>query len=415
MFLLHLYTWTKLVATLLWLYIWQGRLFYNKALQTLRNNNILFTKVFQSLANSNSVHVDPELRAELQHYTTNTSYTESEINYECLDTIEAEYGIQIDRRVINSGMIALVFKGTDASGDLVIIKLKRRGIVGQLKQGCESVGMFYRCFSYLYPRNLYVRILRPFIQNIDDIIEQCDFAKEIANLRQAKEDFAPLAFIQIPTVYNHSSDDTEYIVMEYIDGTHTLPPHTSEEKRFEYMEQFGIFASYAFLYNAIQHTDLHGGNILFTPTGLGIIDYGMAIQVSEEIHEILLSIAAIVRDQPPLHEIDWIETFKDIFSPPLVKSEIEDLPAVEDMCIAIAEPLLTNIDLDELNVTDRVATLSGLLKRETTLNHYIYKIILGFSMMNAKVMILGPNYPNYQKLLDVERKSLRKAYALIMN
>lgn len=415
---LQLFTWLRLAIHIGFLYLWFGKgpVFYSRALQLLRNNNILFTKIFQSLANSNPVRLNPDLRTQLQKYTANTSYTEDEINYETLDKIERTHGVQIDRHVINSGMIALVFKGTDSSGNPVIVKLRRNSIVEQLRIGCTSVATLYKWASRLKPKNIYIRILRPFIRNIGDIIEQCNFSKEIRNLRQAKEDFAPLDFIQIPTVYNtDDTDDTDYILMEYIDGVHTLPASTTEEERARYMEKYATFASYMFLFNAIQHTDLHNGNILFTPTGLGIIDYGMAIQPSDEIHEIILNICNIIRGNQQLHEIDFIDTFKELFDPPLVKSEMppEIRRKVEDICISIAQPMIEVLDLDELNVTDNLDKLSVHLQREIVLNRYVYKIILGFSMMSAKSIIMGADYPT-EKMLEIEKRGLRTAYGLIM-
>jgi predicted unusual protein kinase regulating ubiquinone biosynthesis (AarF/ABC1/UbiB family) len=398
----------------MWLYLWYDKpTFYKKALQCLRDENILFTKIFQSLANSSNVQCVPELKAELQHYSANTSYTESEIDYETLDQIEQAYNLQIDRRVINSGMIALVFKGYDADGTPVIIKLKRRDITNRLKKACESVVALYKFISYWYPKNIYVRVLKPFITNIDDIIEQCDFACEISNMKKAKEDYEPLDFIKIPIVYNESPTETDYIVMEFIDGTHTLPDATTEDERLEYMEKFGTFTTYAVLYNALQHTDLHSGNILFTPTGLGIIDFGMATQLSDEIHEVILSIAEIIRDQTPLHEIDVIDSFKDIFVPPLNKAEITDIVRVEDIIISIAQPLADNIDLDELNITDSIEVLAQHLGRDIVLNKDVYKIILGLSMMSGKINIMGPHFPN-SRLIEIERRALQNAYALIM-
>jgi len=414
---MQLYTWFRLAIQISSYYMWYGKspIFYDKTLQLLRNNNILFTKIFQSLANSNTVQVTPDLRIHLQKYTANTSYAESEINYELLDKIEAEHHVQIDRRVINSGMIALVFKGTDASGNAVVVKLRRRDIIKELEKGCASVLVAYKWTAYFYPTSIYVRILRPFIINISDIIDQCNFSKEITNLIKAKEDFEELNFIHIPTVYNKGSSDTEYILMEFIEGTHLLPPTTAEEVRIDYMEKFGTFTTYAFLCNAVQHTDLHSGNIIFTPNGIGIIDYGMAVQPSDEVHDITLSIAGLMRDRPPLHEVDFIETFKDVFDPPLVKAEIppDALREAEDICIAIAQPLIEAMDMDELNVTDNLSRLSGCLKREINLNRTIYKIILGFSMMGAKNIIMGQDYPP-DKLLKIEKRALHRAYALIM-
>ena len=386
---------------------------YEKALELIRNQNILFIKVFQSLANSNSLELSPEFQSQLQIYTSNTSYTDADINYECLDHIETKYDINIDRHVLNSGMIALVFKGIDRDWKPVIIKLKRLHIQERLRECCDSVSALYRWMLYLFPTSMCVRILKTFIVNIGDIIDQCDFAQEIENTKRAKEDYEPLDFIQVPTIYNEedNTDSPEYILMEYIEGSHTIPPGADRD---QYMEKFNIFTSYVFLFNAIQHTDLHNGNFLFTERGFGIIDFGMAIQMSDAMHDVVLSIAAIIRDNPTLHEIDFIDTFKDLFSPPLDRYSMKDPAKVEDICIEIARPLFDSIDADELNIMNSVTRLSKHIGKEVVFNTDVYKMLLGVSMMSAKIVIMGPEY-SHEKFIRNQRRALRKAYELIMN
>jgi len=427
---LHVFTGLVLAARVSVAWLWSG---HGAVLQLLRNHNILFTKVFQSLANSNNVNISPELRKELLQFTTNTSYQESDIDYEELDRIEQEYGLQIDRHVVNSGMIALVFRATvvprvteetpllsdDTDSTLSeskerIIKLKRRGITTRLAADCESLRALYDQVAWFAPRNIFIRVLKPFMKNIGDIISQCDFAAEIRNLRQAKEDFAPLDFIKIPTAYNTPSPDPKAIIMEYIDGTHALPPDTPLETRLNYLEQFTTFVSYAYLYNAIQHTDLHSGNVLFRPGGIGIIDYGMAIQVADDMHEVLINMCEITMGKKHLHEVDVIDTFKNLISPPMVPSEITNRAAVEEICYTLAEPLINMIDIDELLIMDLIDNLSAELGHTVTLHRDCYKIILSIAMMGQKVTIMGKDYNDSVTLRELERRAQKRAFALIM-
>jgi predicted unusual protein kinase regulating ubiquinone biosynthesis (AarF/ABC1/UbiB family) len=435
---LHVFTGLVLAARVSVAWLWSG---HGAVLQLLRNHNILFTKVFQSLANSNNVNISPELRKELLQFTTNTSYQESDIDYEELDRIEQEYGLQIDRHVVNSGMIALVFRatvvanvikeptGSDAEETPLlstteesaeteskerIIKLKRRGITARLAADCESLRALYDQVAWFAPRNIFIRVLKPFMKNIGDIISQCDFAAEIRNLRQAKEDFAPLDFIKIPTAYNTPSPDPKAIIMEYIDGTHALPPDTPLETRLNYLEQFTTFVSYAYLYNAIQHTDLHSGNVLFRPGGIGIIDYGMAIQVADDMHDVLINMCEITMGKKHLHEVDVIDTFKNLISPPMVPHEINNRAAVEEICYTLAEPLINMIDIDELLIMDLIDNLSAELGHTVTLHRDCYKIILSIAMMGQKVTIMGKDYNDSVTLRELERRAQKRAFALIM-
>ena len=203
MFLSYLITLCQIAKFFAVYYFWNRRRFFQKTFQVLRDNNIIFTKIFQSLGNNTRLTLAEEIRDECRKYGADVSYTPAEIDYDRIDAIEREHDVIIDRQVLNSGMIALVFSGTRRiSGEALILKLKRRGIDAKLKSGCDQVTAAYKIAAYCYPRHIIIRILKPFITNIDDIISQCDFNKEIQNLRTAKEDFTPLPFIHIPTVFD---------------------------------------------------------------------------------------------------------------------------------------------------------------------------------------------------------------------
>ena len=425
MALRHLFTWLLLGTRTLGLYLWFACIcrnrtsFYSRVLQLFRNENILFTKVFQSLANSPALNMSPEFRAELVPYTTQVSYNNNEIDYAIIDQVEEDYQVSIDRTVINSGMIALVFRGTqkieDGSKKDIILKLKRHGIEEHIRQGCESTRYMFQLAAYFYPRNIFLRILRPFIENLEDIIEQCNFEHEISNCRQAKEDFSELNFIQIPTILNRSTSQTDFILMDRIEGTHVLPSETSEADRLRYLTYFANFTTYAFLSNSIQHTDLHAGNVLFMPTGLGIIDYGMALQPSDELHEIMLSIAEIFRNKTPVSDIDYVKKWKYMFIPVLDNDEIADPVAFRTVCENIFGHLTNNIDLDHLHVADHLEQMSATLNNPIQLHPEMYKILLSSSMMGCIHATLGSNHEHLKdRIQQIEMAALDKAFAMIM-
>jgi predicted unusual protein kinase regulating ubiquinone biosynthesis (AarF/ABC1/UbiB family) len=278
----------------------------------------------------------------------------------------------------------------------------------------------YDVVAYWYPRNTIVRVLRPFIENIDDIIEQCDFDREIENMLAAAEDYAELSFIQIPSVHNHSSSNqknqskTNYILMDRIEGSHTMPSHKTEAERLHYLYQFCLFNSFGMLSNAIQHTDLHTGNVLFTDTGLGIIDFGMALRVSDTTHEIVLSIADIVRDGSRVSDMDYAETFKHLFVPVLTREEITDPVEFRNVCEAIMLPLTDNVVIDELNIQDRLEQLSTVLKRDIHMNREFYKMLLSMTMMGCVRSTMGPDYQNKDKIHEIETRAINAAFMMIM-
>jgi predicted unusual protein kinase regulating ubiquinone biosynthesis (AarF/ABC1/UbiB family) len=418
----HLCTWFGLTSQVLGYYLWYyvagyRTSFYERTLRLLRNHNILFTKIFQSLANSPSLTLEPDLRSELAPYTATVSYTPDEIDTATLDAVEAAYNVQINRQPINSGMIALVFHGfhRNENQEPVILKLKRRGIDARLLAGCQSVTYFYNQVAYWFPRNLYVRVLRPFIRTINDIIEQCNFGNEIQNMVDAKRDYAELEFVKIPDVYNREDHrtGTPFILMEKIQGVHSLPPETPEEDRLEYLRKFCLFTCFGFVSNAIQHIDLHSGNVLYTPSGLGIIDFGMALRCSDEINDIIITSMEVVREPDMLNRLDVIEEARHLFVPSLTVETMQNVTRAGNIIRDISRQLSNEVTMDELNLTDQLDQLSADLGHEVVLHPDVYKFLLGMSMMGCAVPIMGPYY-NHAKLLEYERTAVDRALLMVM-
>jgi len=439
----HILTCCRLLSILSAYYVWYRVLRCNYALflrhtfQALRNQNILFTKIFQALANSANLTLTPECRAEMQPFTNQVSYAPDEIDQTLISAVEATNNVTIDRQVINAGMIALVFQGTQkdvsgqpvtgqpvigqpvtgqpvtgqpVTGQPIILKLKRRGITAHLRKGCDDVAVLYSYAAYWYPQNLYVRVLRPFIRNLGDIIEQCDFEHEMQNLREAKADLAELPYIRIPMCI---SGTQEYILMEKLEGNHLLPEDTPVPTRLAYLDQYCRFTLFCFLANTIQHIDLHAGNILFQPGGLGIIDYGMAFRPSEEMHEIAINTVQTILDPTHLDGLDIARDMRHFFDPPLDVSE--NIPLVNDILQNIARPLRDNITLDELALTDNLNQLSAVLGREIVLNRDMYKMILGVTMMGFLRTVMGPHTLETAELNAIQRRAMEYTYALVMS
>lgn len=419
MFFWHVIRWIQIATMTAFWYVTNDKTqFYRHLLQRLRQENILFTKIFQALSNSSSVDLDSDLRSELRPYTTNASYTEDEINYEAIDEAEERYGVLMDRHVANSGMIALIFHGTDASGDPVILKLKRNDIYNRLSEGCNNVGLFYRWAAYWWPRNTIIRILRPFFHSINEILEQCDFGHEIQNMATAHEDYDELGFIHIPTPLNHSdTSDPEYILMNRIEGSHVLPPETSDEDRMALLYKFCLYMTFGYISNGTQHMDLHAGNILFMPNGdLGIIDFGLAFRYTDEEHDLILSICEIVRDSESesREELNYTDMLKPLFYPRIRDEENTDPVRLNELFRNILRPLVKRVNADELNLLDNLEGVERYLNREIHLVPHFYKFILTMMSMGQLYSIMGHNFNDSDRLLSIERRALNEAFIRVM-
>ena len=326
-------------------YCWSGDYaqYVDNILLGLKSKVVLFTKIYQCLTNKEELLNNQVLYDGMKRYTSFATYTEDEINTECLDTIESTYGIIIDRRVIHSGMIALVYKGVMDGRD-IIVKIKRKGIVAKLIYSCEFIKAVYRVWPIA--NNIYL-ILQPFVENIDDIIEQCDFGNEIRNLEIAKRDLGPLTFIHVPTPFNrdeHRQADTDFILMEYLAGDEM--PVLTEENKLIYFERFIELILYTHLNNIIYHADLHPGNLLYMSNGsFGLIDYGMAIHPSPVLQKISYSLITLlyttadsVNLDETLADVSFVEEFKELVIPPLDIETLERAGLVDKV-----ETILRNI------------------------------------------------------------------------
>lgn len=422
MFILHLFRWIQIIVTTAFWYVLHAgagskATFYRKTLHRLRQENILFTKIFQSLANNANFELDADLRAELRPYTTNASYTEDEIDYEAIDQVEETYGVRMDRHVANSGMIALIFNGTDSSGNPVILKLKRADIYNRLREGCDNVGSFYRWAAYWWPRHYIVQALRPFFLNLNDILEQCDFSREIQNMTEAREDYADLGFVKIPAARNRlTAHSIDYILMDRLEGTHVMPAETSEEERLATLFKFCLFVGFGYVSNAVQHIDLHAGNVLFMPNGeLGIIDFGLAFRFTDDEHDTLLSLGEILRGNQDLDDVDILDTFKNIFEPPFRIEDVEDPAAFAAVCRDIIRPIIQHMNTTELMLLDKIESMSSLINREITMAPHFYKILLGMACMGQLHSIMGRNYENLEMLRSIELRALNAAFVKVFS
>jgi len=417
MFIFHLFRWIQIiVVTAFWYVRHQKATFYRKTLHRLRQENILFTKIFQSLANNANLELDNDLRAELRPYTTNASYTEDEIDYEAIDEVEEIYGVRLDRHVANSGMIALIFNGTDSSGSPVVLKLKRADIYNRLREGCENVGSFYRWAAYWWPRHFIVQALRPFFLNLNDILEQCDFGREIQNMTEAREDYADLEFVRIPAVQNRPITNTDYILMDRLEGSHVMSAETSEEDRLATLFKFSLFVGFGYVSNAIQHIDLHAGNVLFMPDGnLGIIDFGLAFRFTDDEHDTLLSLGEILRGNQDLDDVDIIETFKNIFDPPFRTEDVDDPAAFADVCRDIIRPVINHMITTDVMLLDKIESVRALTNRDITMVPHFYKILLGMACMGQLHSIMGRNYNDHEMLRNIELRALNAAFVKVFS
>jgi hypothetical protein len=147
---------------------------------------------------------------------------------------------------------------------------------------------------------------------------------------------------------------------------------------------------------------------------LGIIDFGLAVQFTDDEHEVLLSLGEIIRGAQKIEDIDLIDTFKDMFLPPIRPEEITDQAAFIEQFKAILQPIVDYVDADELNLIDNIDRMGSLLNREMIMTPNFYKLILAMMSMGQLYSIMGHNYVNPELIRSIEMRALNHTFQMIM-
>ena len=390
--------------------------YIRSTLRKIKDTNILSTKIYQAIATKQHVlQLSPEYIDEIQTYTNYADYDDSEINEEALQRVATTYDIEIDRIPIHSGMIALAFAGRKRQDNQkVIIKLKRKGIRSKLVTACNHIKFLFGICSQVYPDNIYIQIVQPFVMNIDDIIEQCDFEQEIKNLAVAKRENRALPHIIIPECYNNAGDcrDPEFILMEYLEGANIYDRALTTEEAYTYFKLYTEFIFYAHMHQCMFHTDLHSGNLLLMNGAIGIIDFGMVLYPSPKTVEtsqnilVLMSSYMNTREEEKHtffdeHRSSMIDEFKYLFEPPLDELQLTDAQydRVNTIILDIMVPLIVRNELDELDITAHLTQLSSVCQSPLHFNMDVYKILLGCVMTEGVAKsILNDEYENPKRM-----------------
>ena len=290
--------------------------FLMQLLTNLIRHNILFVKVFQAL--SSNKHVSAKTLELFRSCTNKAEFYDYDIDHDLLTEITNEYNVVLDsNKPINSGMIAIVFKGY-IDGKPVAIKLLRKNIEQRLKASHDEFVFFYKLFKRLLTPFGYGDIfetLTSFVDSRDYIMTQCNFVDEIGAIRQYKEEVDAYAHIThidkivVPEVYNKPCE-TRFIIMEFLEGCNLFQIADQDK------EAYGkIVATLCFIQTVlfdIHHTDLHPGNLIFMERGrVGIIDYGMFTHTSPKVKTAVFNIMKTHH----VNATDYLENVLQLFDP----------------------------------------------------------------------------------------------------
>lgn len=350
-------------------------LFIEGVANRLAHINILYVKLFQAFALNNHL-IDDETNNALIDFTDNAPWDYSDFYLMELVEIADKYSLTLKKGYevpINSGMISLVFKAYNESGNPVIIKMKRRNIQKKLDDAIDNLLFSLSILSFMPVISKY-KIADLVHKNIAIIRSQTNFLQEIYNMDKIRENCKRLKYIKIPkAVREVTEENPNFILMDYIEGIKINQIKPEDYEPFaKLVIKFGIVTT---TIHGVTHGDLHCGNILFIkdpsdtryPHKLGIIDFGIIYEVGGTYKGIMFDIFSNVMDMPPREMAEKVLN-SDIIQPQgalkrlLPPVDYEEL--VEFTAYLANETIHKSKSADQLHIYAFLKKLNELLSRE---------------------------------------------------
>jgi len=198
----------------------------------------------------------------------------------------------IDEDVLAAASIAQVHRAELATGEKVVIKVKRPGLeqtvnedLAVLRDIAAYIEDNFEGLEHIRPRAIVEEFARTFAQEMD-------FKCEVRNMERFAANFEEEPLLRVPRVYRELST-TQFIVMEYLEGTKVTHVESWEDFPLN-AEEIADLGTRLLLRSVFEHrfyhADPHPGNFMIAPDGrVCLLDFGMMGYISESRMEELLS------------------------------------------------------------------------------------------------------------------------------
>lgn len=371
-------------------------LYVGNLIHRASKHNILIVKFAQTL--TKNPNLSKNVTDAMELYTHSAPFDEREIDITVLNKIKQTYNVELPDKPFHSGMISVAYMGT-MNEQQVVVKLKRNNIANKIREGSENVTFIYNMLYWVssYTKGLtdILALLQVLTQTTEYLISQCDFEHEIDVLQTTLKEVGEhdhLIDVVIPTVYNTPDDikDTEFILMEYLDGKFSSEIEDRDERSqyLSIMVKFGLSMTWFFTY---YHTDLHHGNVLCMKKDgklkLGIIDFGMVLVLTNNVRGILNCIVDLngVDNKPsPLKLINLMFDTKIDES----KLNADQRTILMDAVQNLAQMCFTG-QLNESVVFKTVEDINRVLNDKLILKLDTFLLILSMAMTNSVLQTLS--------------------------
>lgn len=200
--------------------------------------------------------------------------------------------ISIEEKPLGSASIAQVHRAVLTTGQQVVIKVQRPGIVQVIN---DDLNVLYFIAELL---ERYVPEIRPFnpIGMIDEYFKtlelETNFVVEANNIRKFKENFKAESKVKIPEVYFDLITE-RVLVMEELLGKRLSQADSLRQENVEASEvvKAGLRAYLKMVFiDGFFHGDLHAGNFFVFPNNeIGLIDFGVVGRLNSKTQSAIVN------------------------------------------------------------------------------------------------------------------------------
>ncbi len=191
--------------------------------------------------------------------------------------------VEFNTTPIASASIGQVHKAILKDGSIVAVKLRRYGIVEQVKADIKILNLFNRLFSPLfsiYTKNSVEAVVSEFS---DMILKEVSLSNELGNLKSFSKTYTDSGVL-FPTPYEEYCSDGA-IVMSFESGVRFDDKEALRRLNIDFYSIMGKlieFYTKQMLIKGYFHADPHPGNLLIRDDGtLVLLDFGMVKLISD--------------------------------------------------------------------------------------------------------------------------------------
>jgi ubiquinone biosynthesis protein len=207
---------------------------------------------------------------------------------------------KINETPLAAGSIAQVHEATLSTGEEVVIKVQRPGIVPTINTDLNLMEDLAGLIEKYIPEARFARPQSVVTEFKRATLTELDFVREAGNISKIAINFANENYLKVPTVHWKFSSSRIVTMTKMIgefpnDREQLIAANINPELLVE--RGLNAFLKMVFL-DGLYHGDLHPGNILALPdTKVGLIDFGVVVHISRSMRENLAGLLVAIVDE----------------------------------------------------------------------------------------------------------------------